>query len=246
MAVRLSSSVLCSPFKLCAGLRSCGLLHRSFPTIKSSLKTPSRGFAKRTDAEVGLAYMGGIRNFNDMVDHTPFIPDKQITVGYAKSKGFKFHVPVREYYDHWKDGKTHLLVSCEFDYLHCWVAPPEGQSHPGPTAVPEDAPDYKPDVWNGKDYGKDGNLHSWTPRMTRKVEYGDDWVITDFHTFYTWTPIWVPSVFQRFLDIKLLQPGSKEYNAHFGIADDSVADPDAADGDGNGEESTKDRSTQSP
>jgi hypothetical protein len=91
----------------------------------------------------GIAYMDGIRNFNKEIDMCAFKPDRAITLKECKAMGFEVHRPVREYYDppHWKGGKSHLLLSLEFDMVHIWVRPPDGVAFPAsPLAAlsPED------------------------------------------------------------------------------------------------------------
>lgn len=109
-----------------------------------------------------------------------------------------FNKPVRQYVKHHKHGRSHLLVNLEFDYLHCWVRPPNGNEVTHPTVL---------------DTYVKMPLREFVPIMQSECEYEDDWVITDIKTLYTFTPAWVPQAFEQFLGIKLHQEGSEEFQA---------------------------------
>lgn len=152
--------------------------------------------------QTGIAHMGGIRNFNKEYEHTALKPSEAVTIAHAKTQGFVFHRPVREYYlpGHWKQGKTHLVISLEFDELHVWVEPPVGQPFPPcPLTLSEEE---QKERWP-----------FFVPAMQKMTVYEDDWVITDVHTMWVKTPIWVIPAFERFLGTKLHEEGTPEYDA---------------------------------
>ena len=180
-------------------MRTMPRLAQTVPRARfSSEAKPAKHFP-----ESGVAYMDGIRNFNKEVEHAAFKPSEPITIAAAKKAGFEVHTPVREYYTpgHWKAGKSHLLLSLEFDMLHVWARPPDGKAFPASPllALSEDEARAK---WP-----------YFVPAMQKLTTFDDDWVITDVHTLWAKTPIWVVPAFERFLGVRLHQEGTPEYDA---------------------------------
>lgn len=147
--------------------------------------------------------MDGIRNFNEEVPHSAFKPETQVTLAEAKAQGFEVHRPVREYYlpPHWKFGRSHLLLTLEFDCLHIWARPPDGKPFP-PSPLAALSEDEQREKWP-----------FFVPPLQKMTYYEDDWIITDVHTFWTDSPIYVVPAYERFLNTKFRKEGTPEYDA---------------------------------
>jgi len=193
------------------------VIPRIAPKPKKDIKTmpPSTEDPKRDPKEfprAGIAYMGGIVNAQSDFTHTSWKPEKPITIAHAKAVGCQIHLPTREYYEtpfHWKFGKSHLLLAIEWDYLHVWARPPDGQSFP-----PCDHARLSPVEFKS-------NYPFWVPPLHRMVPYADDWIITDLHTFFEKTQSWVPPMYEKAFDCRLLRAGTPEYDEL--VAKDSLA-----------------------
>jgi hypothetical protein len=166
----------------------------------------------------GLAYMDGIRNFNKEIDPSAFKPDRVLTIKHAKAMGFEVHVPVREYYDppHWKAGKSHLLMSLEFDMVHIWARPPDGAAFPVTPLAALTADEQK------------AKWPHFVPMMQKLTVVEDDWIITDFYTMFNKTPVWVVPAFERFLDVNLHPEGTSEYDKMVTPLDSKALEDDEA------------------
>jgi len=169
-------------------------------TLPPSTEDPKR--EPRTFPRIGIAYMGGIANPNAEFGHTSFKPAKPVTIAEAKASGCRINLPVREYYAdpmHWKFGKSHLLLSIEWDFMHIWVRPPDG--HPFPAC------DYERlDVFQFRK-----KYPVFVPPLQRMVPYALDWVITDLHTFFAKTQGWSVPLLEKALGCKIHKHGTPEY-----------------------------------
>jgi hypothetical protein len=147
--------------------------------------------------------MGGIANPNADFGHTSFRLEKPVTLARIKAEGCRINLPMREYYAdplHWKFGKSHLLMGLEWDYMHIWVRPPNGQVYPACDHAKLDAVEFK------KKYPY------YIPPLQRMVPYGNDWVITDMHTFFSKTQGWVIPLFEKAFGCKIYKSGTPQYD----------------------------------
>lgn len=140
--------------------------------------------------------MGGIRDFREVINMTRWKAEKEVTIAEAREQGFLFNKPVRQYVNHHKHGRSHLLVNLEFEYLHCWARPPDGRT----VAQPNTFTPHKP-----------GKLAEFVPNMVEQCEYEDDWLLTDFQTLYHTTPAFVSRAYSQFLGTNLHAEGTEEY-----------------------------------
>lgn len=147
--------------------------------------------------------MGGIANPNADFGHTAFKLEKPVPLSRVKSEGCRINLPIREYYaepQHWKYGKSHLLMALEWDFLHIWVRPPDGQAFPACDHARLDEAAFRQ------------KYPYYVPPIQRMVPYADDWVITDMHTFFVKTQGWVVPLFEKALGCKIFKSGTPQYD----------------------------------
>jgi len=170
-------------------------------TLPPSIEDPKR--EPKQFPRTGIAYMGGIPNPNADFGHISFKLAKPVTLAEAKSEGCRINLPIREYYVdpvHWKFGKSHLLLGLEWDFLHVWVRPPDGQAFPACDCERLDEFQFL------KKYP------FFVPPLQRMVPYGNDWVITDLHTFFSKTQGWMVPLFEKAFGCKIHKHGTPEYS----------------------------------
>jgi len=148
--------------------------------------------------------MGGIGNPNAEFGHTAFKLERPIPLSLVKNAGCRINLPVREYYAdpvHWKFGKSHLLLGLEWDFMHVWVRPPDGQTYPACDHARLDAHQFRL------------KYPYFIPPLQRMVPYANDWVITDLHTFFVKTQGWAVPLLEQTLGCKIYKSGTPEYSA---------------------------------
>jgi len=184
-------------------------IFRAPPVVRIDVKSlpPSTDDPKREAKKWprnGIAYMGGIPNPNAEFEHTAFRLEKPISLAKARAEGCRINLPVREYYAdpvHWKFGKSHLLLALEWDFMHIWVRPPNGQAFPPCDHARLDALEFQT------------KYPFYVPPLHRMVPYANDWVITDLHTFFVKTQAWTVPLLEKALGCKLFKSGTPEYTA---------------------------------
>lgn len=169
-------------------------------TLRPSIEDPKR--EPKSFPRTGIAYMGGIANPNADFGHTAFKLERPVTLAKLKSEGIRINLPIREYYAdpyHWKFGKSHLLMGLEWDFMHIWARPPDGQPFPACDHARLDELEFR------------RKYPYFVPPLQRMVPYANDWVITDMHTFFAKTQNWVIPLFEKAFGCKIFKSDTPQY-----------------------------------